>query len=193
MNSTTVPKTFTDLEFGDVIVVHPDHPGQEIAYAVEDKPVLIPDFSNGGENRAAVDYTTPDGGSGRLILAAHTTVQVLPPELAERIEALASMRAMLDWLEANPQFPIGRLEIRHFPRHYKLGSKAETIDDELSAEVAEVDRLAAEMGVTADHDTHYKAVKSFGRYAAYEVITCNVPESVVKRVHADAGEGEVRS
>lgn len=102
-------------------------------------------------------------------MTAHTTptgqtAPVVSGDLFARHQVISGLRALADFLEANPGVPV--------PEYGDtVDVFARTGDDTRSA--ALVDHVAALLGVPVDDDRpnggHYKAAKSFGRMA-YRVI-----------------------
>ncbi|MFA1546785.1 hypothetical protein [Actinomadura chokoriensis] len=92
------------------------------------------------------------------------TRPVVPGDLFARHQVITGLRALADFLEANPGVPV--------PEYGETFDVfARTGDDTSSA--ALVDHVAALLGVPVDDDRplggHYKAAKSFGRMA-YRII-----------------------
>lgn len=106
-------------------------------------------------------------------MTAHTnptghTSPIVPGDLFARHQTIAGLRALADFLEANPAVPVKEYgETFHVP--------IRAIDD--ASAVALVDNAAALLGVNAEHDTarggHYIATRTFGRIS-YTVF--HIPE-----------------
>jgi hypothetical protein len=83
---------------------------------------------------------------------------IVPGDLFARHQTITGLRALADFLEANPAVPVCE-----YGQDYNLHVRAET---DASA-VAEVDRIAALLGSPVRDDTarggHYSVVKTFGR------------------------------
>ena len=74
--------------------------------------------------------------------------------------AIAALRELATFLEGHPDAPVGEFEFVDLQRCVR-GPDAEA--------VAEVDRIAAVLGVTASwYTNHYRAVRRFGTPAAAE-------------------------
>ncbi|SNR96264.1 hypothetical protein [Actinomadura mexicana] len=82
----------------------------------------------------------------------------VPGDLFARHQTIAGLRALADFLEANPAVPVNE-----YGREYNVYTHAE---DETAA-VAMVDQVAALLGAevtdTRAHGGHYSAEKTFGR------------------------------
>jgi hypothetical protein len=83
---------------------------------------------------------------------------IVPADLFARDQTITGLRALADFLEANPTVPVSE-----YGQDYNLYVRTDT---DASA-VAEVDRIAAILGSPVRDDTrrggHYWAVKTFGR------------------------------
>ncbi|XRQ08895.1 hypothetical protein ACN3XK_72505 [Actinomadura welshii] len=106
----------------------------------------------------------PTGPTGQATPAA----PVVPGDLFARHQTIAGLRALADFLEANPAVPV-----KEYGETYHVPIRA---DDDATA-AAIVDKTAALLGVNAEHDTarggHYLATRTFGRIA-YTVF--HIPE-----------------
>ncbi|TQM66822.1 hypothetical protein FHX41_0411 [Actinomadura hallensis] len=96
------------------------------------------------------------------------TSPIVPGDLFARHQTITGLRALADFLEANPGVPVNTYgETFHVP--------IRAADD--ASAVALVDQTAALLGVNAQHDTrrggHYLATRTFGRIA-YTVF--HIPE-----------------
>jgi hypothetical protein len=82
----------------------------------------------------------------------------VPGDLFARTQTVAGLRALADFLEANPAVPV-----REFGADYMVFARA----DSDTVERAEIDRIAAELGETVADETrcggHYSVSKAFGR------------------------------
>ncbi|MFE9107592.1 hypothetical protein [Actinomadura geliboluensis] len=92
------------------------------------------------------------------------TAPIVPGDLFARHQTIAGLRALADFLEANPAVPVN--EYGH-----DLMISVRNMDDASAA--ARVDQLAALLGVEVDDDTrrggHYTATRAFGRIS-YSVV-----------------------
>jgi hypothetical protein len=91
--------------------------------------------------------------------------------MAEREEVVRGLRALADFLEAHPDLPA--------PWHIPASASISGSDD---AERAEVDRIAAILGVPAtanERGTHYGAERDFGGGVKYEA-------TAITQAHMDA-------
>ena len=96
------------------------------------------------------------------------TSPIVPGDLFARHQTITGLRALADFLEANPGVPVNTYgETFHVP--------IRAADDASAA--ALVDHTAALLGVDAEHDTrrggHYLATRTFGRIS-YTVF--HIPE-----------------
>jgi hypothetical protein len=86
------------------------------------------------------------------------TPLLVPGDLFARHQTIAGLRALADFLEANPAVPVNE-----YGREYNVYTRAE---DEAAA-VAVVDQVAALLGAevtdTRPDGGHYSAEKTFGR------------------------------
>jgi len=86
------------------------------------------------------------------------TDQLIPGDLLTRAKTISGLRALADYLEANPDLPVA-------PFGWDLNVYPARGDDE-AAERAAVDQVAARLGVPVDDKTptggHYRAIRSFG-------------------------------
>ncbi|WP_329095535.1 hypothetical protein OG979_12900 [Actinomadura citrea] len=86
------------------------------------------------------------------------TSLLVPGDLFARHQTIAGLRALADFLEANPAVPVNE-----YGREYNVYTRAE---DEAAA-VAVVDQIAALLGAEVTDDRpnggHYSAEKTFGR------------------------------
>ncbi len=95
-----------------------------------------------------------------------TTQPIFPDDLFARTQTIAGLRALADFLEANPGVPV-----REFGEDYTVFARSE--DD--ATERAEIDTIAAALGETVTDDTadggHYTVAKTFGRitYSAVHI------------------------
>jgi hypothetical protein len=95
-----------------------------------------------------------------------TAQPIVPGDLFARAQTVAGLRALADFLEANPAVPV-----REYGAEYTVFARA---DDDVT-ERAEIDRIAAALGETVTDDTgrggHYSVCKTFGRitYSAVHV------------------------
>ncbi len=96
------------------------------------------------------------------------TAPVVPGDLFARHQTITGLRALADFLEANPAVPVEEYG-------YDLTFSVRNMDD--ASAVALVDRTAALLGVDAADDTHrgghYIATRSFGR-VTYRMV--HIPE-----------------
>jgi hypothetical protein len=92
------------------------------------------------------------------------TAPLVPGDLFARHQAITGLRALADFLEANPAVPVN--EYGH-----DLIVSVRAADD--AAAAALVDKAAALLGVDVDDDTrhggHYTATRSFGRIS-YRIV-----------------------
>jgi hypothetical protein len=104
------------------------------------------------------------------------TAPLVPGDLFARHQTITGLRALADFLEANPAVPVN--EYGH-----DLIISVRNMDDASAA--ARVDQLAALLGVDVDDDTrhggHYTATRSFGRIT-YSVV--HIPEQRHREYHA---------
>ena len=90
---------------------------------------------------------------------------IVPGDLFARHQIIAGLRALADFLEANPDVPVKEYghDLTVFPRR----------DSDDASAVAMVDRVAALMGVDVDDERdqgrHYTATKTFGRIS-YSIV-----------------------
>ena len=82
----------------------------------------------------------------------------VPGDLFARAQTVAGLRALADFLEANPAIPV-----RELGADYTTFARA----DDDNAERAEIDRIAAALGERVEDETgdggHYRVSKTFGR------------------------------
>ncbi|MEU8122182.1 hypothetical protein AB0C21_26045 [Spirillospora sp. NPDC049024] len=101
--------------------------------------------------------TTPTDSTGRPF-------PLVPGDLFARHQTIAGLRALADFLEANPAVPV-----KEYGAHYSVHTR---VGDDAAA-AALVDQVAAFLGakVTDDRPTggHYTAEKTFGRIA-YRIV-----------------------
>lgn len=87
-----------------------------------------------------------------------TSKPVVPGDLFARHQTIAGLRALADFLEATPDVPVAE-----YGREYTLYTR----DCHDTCGRAEVDRIAALLGVPVtddtDRDGHYTAERAFGR------------------------------
>jgi hypothetical protein len=94
-----------------------------------------------------------------------TTPSTLPGQVA-RSDITSGLRQLADYLDANPAIPVA-------PYGWDLMVGTHTSDDR--AGVAEIDRVAADLGVAVYDDTanggHYNVTRSFGpiSYTAFHI------------------------
>jgi hypothetical protein len=88
-------------------------------------------------------------------MTEHPTV---PGDLFARSQTVAGLRALADFLEANPAIPV-----REFGAEYTIFARA----DDDNAERTEIDRIATALGESVEDETgyggHYRVSKTFGR------------------------------
>ncbi|MER7548190.1 hypothetical protein ABTW95_34810 [Spirillospora sp. NPDC127506] len=117
-------------------------------------------------------HTTHTGMSGQTGM----TGPIVPGDLFARHQTITGLRALADFLEANPAVPVN--EYGH-----DLIISVRNMDDASAA--ARVDQLAALLGVDVDDDTrhggHYTATRTFGRIS-YSVV--HIPEQRHREHHA---------
>jgi hypothetical protein len=98
---------------------------------------------------------------------------IVPADLFARHQTITGLRALADFLEANPAVPVCE-----YGQDYSLHVRTET---DASA-VTEVDRIAALLGSPVRDDTgrggHYSVVKTFGRIT-YRAV--HIPSRVIAR------------
>jgi hypothetical protein len=82
----------------------------------------------------------------------------VPGDLFARAQTVAGLRALADFLEANPAIPV-----REFGAEYTTFARAHDDDTERF----EIDRIAAVLGERVEDETgrggHYRVSKTFGR------------------------------
>ncbi|WP_021591234.1 hypothetical protein [Actinomadura welshii] len=104
------------------------------------------------------------------------TSQVVPGDLFARHQTITGLRALADFLEANPGVPV-----KEFGAHYTVTTRSG--DD--AAAAALVDQVAPLLGaeITDDrpHGGHYIASKTFGRIV-YQII--HIPDRRMEEYHA---------
>jgi hypothetical protein len=92
------------------------------------------------------------------------TAPIVPGDLFARHQTITGLRALADFLEANPAVPVNE-----YGHDLIVSVRA---DDDTSA-AARVDQLAALLGVDVDDDTrhggHYTATRTFGRIS-YRIV-----------------------
>ena len=92
------------------------------------------------------------------------TDQTIPGDLLHRAKVISGLRQLADWLDAHPGVPV-------CPFGWDLSTYPQHADDANRA--AEVDRIAAILGVTVTDQTgqggHYIAARSFG-LITYEAV-----------------------
>ncbi|MFG2020960.1 hypothetical protein [Actinomadura geliboluensis] len=104
------------------------------------------------------------------------TPPIVPGDLFARHQTITGLRALADFLEANPGVPVDE-----YGERYHVFTR----DDDASA-VALVDQTAALLGVEVDdgrpHGGHYTATKRFGRiiYAIVHIPERNQRESLAR-------------
>jgi hypothetical protein len=92
------------------------------------------------------------------------TDQTIPGDLLHRAKVISGLRQLADWLDAHPGVPVSPYgwDLSIYPQH-----------DDDTARAAEVDRIAAILGVTVTDQTptggHYTAARSFG-LITYEAV-----------------------
>ena len=95
-----------------------------------------------------------------------TAQPIVPGDLFARVQTIRGLRALADFLEANPAVPVST-----YGADYKFFARAETDAEER----AEIDRIASALGEDIDDETsrsgHYTVTKTFGRitYTAVHV------------------------
>jgi hypothetical protein len=95
-----------------------------------------------------------------------TTQPIVPSDLFARAQTITGLRALADFLEANPAIPV-----REYGGEYTVFARADTD----AAERAEIDTIAAALGEAVADETgrggHYRVCKTFGRitYTAVHV------------------------
>lgn len=99
-----------------------------------------------------------------------TAEPIVPGDLFARHQTIAGLRALADFLEANPGVPV-------YEYGWSLSVHGEGTDEQRAAEV---DRIATLLDVTPVHSRggHYIASKTFGR------ITYNAVHIPVRRIAA---------
>ncbi|MEW2356405.1 hypothetical protein [Spirillospora sp. NPDC029432] len=111
-------------------------------------------------------------------MTTHGTGPIVPGDLFARHQTITGLRALADFLEANPNVPVNEYgeTFTVYTRH---------LADDDPAAVALVDRTAALLGVDVgdrrDHGDHYTAARSFGRIR-YQVV--HIPARVMDDFHA---------
>jgi hypothetical protein len=99
-----------------------------------------------------------------------TAQPIVPGDLFARAQTIAGLRALADFLEANPNVPV-----REYGAEYTVFARRE--DD--AAERAQVDSIARALGETVTDEIgdggHYTVSKTFGR------ITYNATHIPVRR------------
>jgi hypothetical protein len=92
------------------------------------------------------------------------TDQLIPGDLLHRAKVISGLRQLADWLDAHPGVPV-------CPFGWDLSIYPQHADD--AARAAEVDRIAAILGVEVTDETqhggHYIASRSFG-LITYEAV-----------------------
>ena len=181
---TTVPTTRSAeaLAPGDIITIHPDHPQRAGEWTVAAMPQTLLHLGDGGEwtpaGKVAIDYTTRDGGEGRMVVPSRARIVIQGPELTDREAIVAGLRQLADWLERNPDMPLGLypdVELKVFVR-----------EDSEAASAAEVERIADLIGVQPRHNgRHYHATKTFGP-ASYDVVACDVRPTADQKAQVSA-------
>lgn len=172
----TVPKKPMQLTVGDIIALDPHEAPDAVvvAWAVIAEPTVMQ--MGRGQGQVMVVYTDSPTGEGLpdfMILDPDAEVHVQPAEVAERAGKLAGLRALLDFLDARPDLPL------------PYGIEQTVIDvrkdlGDTTARIAEVERLAELMGVTAERVwTGHRAERRFGPHVVYLVNAHGVyePES----------------
>jgi hypothetical protein len=102
------------------------------------------------------------------------TDQIIPGDLLTRSKAITGLRQLADYLEAHPAIPVA-------PFGWDLHIYTDRDEDDAAAR-AEVDRIAAVLGVQVRDDTgrggHYMAARTFGliSYAAVHIPTRQMAE-----------------
>jgi hypothetical protein len=96
-----------------------------------------------------------------------TAQPIVPGDLFARTQTIAGLRALADFLEDHPAVPV-------YEYGWEVSVHADGTDEQ---EAAEVDRIAALLGVTPVDNRprggHYVAAKTFGRIT-YRVV--HIPE-----------------
>jgi hypothetical protein len=102
---------------------------------------------------------------------------IVPGDLFARHQTITGLRQLADFLEANPAVPV-----HEYGREYTIYTRGSDKSGR-----AQVDRIAALLGVTPDDETnrggHYTATKTFGRIS-YRVI--HIPAQARQAHHARA-------
>jgi hypothetical protein len=92
------------------------------------------------------------------------TDHTIPSDLLHRAKVIGGLRQLADWLDAHPGVPVSPYgwDLSIYPQH-----------DDDAARAAEVDRIAAILGVTVTDQTpnggHYTASRTFG-LITYEAV-----------------------
>jgi hypothetical protein len=92
------------------------------------------------------------------------TDQLIPGDLLYRAKVISGLRQLADWLDAHPGVPVCPYgwDLSIYPQH-----------DDDAARAAEIDRIAAILGVTVTDQTsqggHYTAARTFG-LITYEAV-----------------------
>jgi hypothetical protein len=92
-----------------------------------------------------------------------------PGQVDERAEAIAGLRALADWLEANPDLPINTTSatMQVFPRGQTYGDEA--------GEIAALRTIGALIGAELKQNgPHVDVVRAFAGGIRYEAVVCNV-------------------
>ena len=95
-----------------------------------------------------------------------TAQPIVPGDLFARVQTIRGLRALADFLEANPTVPVST-----YGADYKIFTRGESDEGER----AEIDRIASTLGEDVKDDTarggHYTVAKTFGRitYTAVHV------------------------
>ena len=88
-----------------------------------------------------------------------TEQPIVPNDLFARVQTIAGLRALADFLETNPAVPV-----REYGEEYTIFTHPAADD---ATERAEIDRIAAALGETVTDNTqrggHYEVGKTFGR------------------------------
>lgn len=148
---TIVKRHPLELTVGDVIAVHPDT-GKAIAYLVTAPPVACPG------DKVSIDYRQW-GQDGQLVIDQHTAVTL---DTTHRQDMIAGLRELADWLEDNPLVPVQRAtEVV-----LQVGPELYAGDG-----IAEVDRIAALIGMPVEAGRHYAVRRRFGP-VRYQAVVC---------------------
>ncbi len=90
------------------------------------------------------------------------TGPAVPGDLFARRQTITGLRALADFLEANPDVPVAE-----YGQNFNIFTGHSGLDD--TAAVAQVDQVAELLGVSVfdrrDRGGHYSATRSFGRIA----------------------------